>query len=59
DLESYAQDKQNKHAIDRHQWEIERLELVGKINELEEQLSKVTKRQRKDLETVWKKERNE
>ncbi|CAF4437599.1 unnamed protein product, partial [Rotaria sp. Silwood2] len=59
DLEIHSQEKQNKYTIDKQQWEIERVELVGKINELEEQLSKVTKRQRKDLETTWKKERND
>ncbi|CAF4850775.1 unnamed protein product, partial [Rotaria sp. Silwood1] len=59
DLEIHSQEKQNKYTIDKQQWELERLELVGKINELEEQLSKVTKRQRKDLEITWKKERND
>ncbi|CAF1045918.1 unnamed protein product [Rotaria sordida] len=59
DLEIHSQEKQNKYTIDKQQWETERLELVGKINELEEQLSKVTKRQRKDLEASWKKERND
>ncbi|CAF1362039.1 unnamed protein product [Adineta steineri] len=59
DLEVHSQEKQNKYTIDKQQWEIQRVELNGKINELEEQLSKVTKRQRKDLETVWKKERND
>ncbi|CAF0924432.1 unnamed protein product [Rotaria sp. Silwood1] len=59
DLELHSQEKQNKYNIDKQQWETQRLELTGKINELEEQLSKVTKRQRKDLDTAWKKERND
>ncbi|UJR09930.1 hypothetical protein I4U23_014152 [Adineta vaga] len=59
DLEVHSQEKQNKYTIDKQQWEVQRLELTGKINELEEQLSKVTKRQRKDLETTWKKERTD
>jgi hypothetical protein len=59
DLELHGQEKQNKFNIDKQQWEVQRVELTGKINELEEQLSKVTKRQRKDLETNWKKERND
>ncbi|CAF1664164.1 unnamed protein product, partial [Adineta ricciae] len=53
DLELHSQEKQNKYNIDKQQWEIQRVEYTGKINELEEQLSKVTKRQRKDLDTVW------
>ncbi|CAF2526163.1 unnamed protein product [Rotaria sp. Silwood2] len=59
DLELHGQEKQNKYNIDKQQWETQRIELTGKINELEEQLSKVTKRQRKDLDTAWKKERND
>ena len=59
DLEMHNQEKQNKFNLDKQQWEIQRLELLGKINEFEEQLSKVNKRQRKDLDTVWKKERSE
>ncbi|CAF4125188.1 unnamed protein product [Rotaria socialis] len=59
DLELYGQEKQNKYNIDKQQWETQRIELSGKINELEEQLSKVTKRQRKELETTWKKERTD
>jgi len=59
DLETHSQDKQNRYAIEKQQWENQRLEFTGKINELEEQLSKVTKRQRKDLDTNWKKERQE
>ncbi|CAF3784029.1 unnamed protein product [Adineta steineri] len=59
DLELHSQEKQNKYNIDKQQWEIQRVELNGKINEIEEQLSKVTKRQRKDLDTTWKKERND
>ncbi|CAF1635286.1 unnamed protein product, partial [Adineta ricciae] len=59
DLEVHSQEKQNKYTIDKQQWEVHRLELSGKVNELEEQLSKVTKRQRKDLETAWKKERTD
>ncbi|CAF1059346.1 unnamed protein product [Rotaria sordida] len=59
DLELHSQEKQNKYNIDKQQWDVQRTELTGKINELEEQLSKVTKRQRKDLDTAWKKERND
>jgi len=59
DVETHAHDKQNRFIIDKQQWENDRLALIGKINELEEQLSKVTKRQRKDLETNWKKERTD
>ncbi|UJR36172.1 hypothetical protein I4U23_028906 [Adineta vaga] len=59
DLELHSQEKQNKFNIDKQQWEIQRTDLAGKINELEEQLSKVNKRQRKDLDTVWKKERTD
>lgn len=72
----HNQDKQNKYNADKQQWENQRIELIGKINEVrkrksrirvqfssrsqfEEQLSKVTKRQRKDLDTAWKKERTD
>ncbi len=34
DLEVHSQDKQNKFTIDKQQWEIQRLELTGKINEV-------------------------
>ena len=35
DLELRSQEKQNKHNIDKQQWETHRIELVGKINEVE------------------------
>lgn len=59
DLEMHNQEKQNKFNLDKQQWEIQRLELAGKLNEYEEQLSKVTKRQRKDLDILWRKERTD
>jgi len=34
DLELHSQEKQNKYNIDKQQWEIQRLELTGKINEV-------------------------
>ncbi|CAF4912468.1 unnamed protein product, partial [Rotaria magnacalcarata] len=40
DLELHGQERQNKYNIDKQQWEAQRVELSGKINELEEQLSK-------------------
>ncbi len=34
DLEVHSQEKQNKYTIDKQQWEVQRLELTGKINEV-------------------------
>jgi hypothetical protein len=34
DLEVHSQDKQNKFTIDKQQWEVQRLELTGKVNEV-------------------------
>jgi len=34
DVEIHSQDKQNKYIIEKQQWEIQRLELTGKINEV-------------------------
>ena len=34
DLELHSQDKQNKYSVDKQQWEMERVELIGKINEV-------------------------
>ncbi|CAF0888580.1 unnamed protein product, partial [Didymodactylos carnosus] len=59
DIEVHSQDKQNRYTIEKNSWDLQKLEYQSKINELEEQLSKVTKRQRKDLETTWKKERTD
>jgi hypothetical protein len=34
DLELHSQEKQNKYTIDKQQWEIQRMEFSGKINEV-------------------------
>jgi hypothetical protein len=34
ELEVHSQDKQNRHAIEKQQWDIQRLEFIGKINEV-------------------------
>ncbi len=34
DLELHGQEKQNKYTIDKQQWEIQRVELTGKTNEV-------------------------
>ena len=34
DLKVHSQEKQNKYTIDKQQWEVHRLELSGKINEV-------------------------
>ena len=34
DVEIHAQDKQNKFTVDKQQWESQRVELTGKINEV-------------------------
>jgi hypothetical protein len=34
DLEVHSQEKQNKYTLDKQQWEVQRLELTGKINEV-------------------------
>jgi predicted nucleic acid-binding Zn-ribbon protein len=34
DLELHGQEKQNKYTVDKQQWEVQRIELTGKINEV-------------------------
>ena len=34
DLETHSQEKQTKYTIDKQQWEVQRLEFIGKINEV-------------------------
>ena len=39
DLEVHSQDKQNRYTIDKQQWDVQRLELTGKINEVNRRFS--------------------
>ena len=34
DVETHSQDKQNKFNLDKQQWEYQRLEWIGKVNEV-------------------------
>lgn len=60
-LEEQIIEKQNKHTMEKNNWETQRLQLVSSNNKLEEQLAKLAtlKRSKKEIETAWDKERKE
>jgi chromosome segregation ATPase len=60
-LEEQIIEKQNKHTIEKNNWETSRLGYVSNINKLEEQMLKLStvKRSKKETEATWEKERRE
>lgn len=60
-VEEQAIDKENRHLIEKSNWETQRLQLVTTINRLEEQLFKLKsgQKKKKEIESAWDKERLE
>jgi hypothetical protein len=60
-LEDQIIEKQNKHTIEKNNWETQRIQYLAANNKLEEQLSRLStvKRAKKEIEFAWDKERKE
>ncbi|RNA11090.1 hypothetical protein BpHYR1_054377 [Brachionus plicatilis] len=60
-LEEQIIDNQNKHTIEKNNWESQRVQFISQNNKLEEQLSKLStlKRSKKEIDFAWDKERRE
>ncbi|CAF0782220.1 unnamed protein product [Brachionus calyciflorus] len=60
-LEEQIIENQNKHTIEKNNWESQRLQYISQNNKLEEQLSRLStlKRSKKEIDFAWDKERKE